>query len=267
VLRVAFSFMVTLSPATMVTCADAAKRLVKGKRRWQVRSAGKGSKTDRWHAWAWIGTASPRHHLLIRRPLTTCAVTAAQLRNRTDTQAPPPKRPDQPPAARSRADPTHRSRGKTPTRRHTPPRARRARRALAQLAPPSPVKEARARGYQYLAIRPVARNVAAVRRFHAAGFRTLGGTSTSRWTWPHGDMSGCPEPACTVSTSTTERYEAPEAMDRAARGGGVPPDRPAGRRGGDGSRSRPRPRRSEPNASTLLHGNVLPCWMFSKLVT
>ena len=37
------------------------------------------------------------------------------------------------------------------------------------------VDEARARGYQYLAIRPVARNVAAVRRFHAAGFRTLGG--------------------------------------------------------------------------------------------
>jgi GNAT superfamily N-acetyltransferase len=35
--------------------------------------------------------------------------------------------------------------------------------------------EARARRYEYLAIRPVARNVAAVRRFHAAGFRTLGG--------------------------------------------------------------------------------------------
>jgi GNAT superfamily N-acetyltransferase len=37
------------------------------------------------------------------------------------------------------------------------------------------VEEARARGYEYLAIRPEARNVAAVRRFHAAGFRTLGG--------------------------------------------------------------------------------------------
>jgi GNAT superfamily N-acetyltransferase len=37
------------------------------------------------------------------------------------------------------------------------------------------VEEARARGYEYLAIRPVARNVADVRRFHAAGFRTLGG--------------------------------------------------------------------------------------------
>ena len=37
------------------------------------------------------------------------------------------------------------------------------------------VEEARARGYEYLAIRPVARNIAAVRRFHAAGFRALGG--------------------------------------------------------------------------------------------
>jgi GNAT superfamily N-acetyltransferase len=37
------------------------------------------------------------------------------------------------------------------------------------------VEEARAHGYEYLAVRPVARNVAAVRRFHAAGFRALGG--------------------------------------------------------------------------------------------
>jgi GNAT superfamily N-acetyltransferase len=35
--------------------------------------------------------------------------------------------------------------------------------------------EARARDYEYLAIRPVARNVAAIRRFHAAGFQALGG--------------------------------------------------------------------------------------------
>ena len=37
------------------------------------------------------------------------------------------------------------------------------------------VEEARAHGHEYLAIRPVARNVTAIRRFHAAGFRTLGG--------------------------------------------------------------------------------------------
>ena len=37
------------------------------------------------------------------------------------------------------------------------------------------VEEALARGHEYLAIRPVARNIAAIQRFHAAGFRTLGG--------------------------------------------------------------------------------------------
>jgi GNAT superfamily N-acetyltransferase len=37
------------------------------------------------------------------------------------------------------------------------------------------VTEAVARGYEYLAIRPVARNVSAVQRFYDAGFRTLGG--------------------------------------------------------------------------------------------
>lgn len=35
--------------------------------------------------------------------------------------------------------------------------------------------EALGRGYEYLAIRPVARNVSAIQRFHDAGFRTLGG--------------------------------------------------------------------------------------------
>jgi GNAT superfamily N-acetyltransferase len=37
------------------------------------------------------------------------------------------------------------------------------------------VAEAAGRGYQYLAIRPVARNVTAIRRFYEAGFQTLGG--------------------------------------------------------------------------------------------
>jgi GNAT superfamily N-acetyltransferase len=37
------------------------------------------------------------------------------------------------------------------------------------------VEEASARGHAYLAVRPVARNVSAVRAFHAAGFHTLGG--------------------------------------------------------------------------------------------
>ncbi len=165
VLRVASSFMITLA-GTRTTCADAVKMLLKDKdRRWEVRSAGQGSKGGRWYAWAWIATSAPRHSLLIRRHLRTgelafhycfvpegqlaskvqliraaglrwpveegfefgkdyfgldqcqarlytairrhlvlvmaalaiCAVTAAQLRDRTDTQAPPPARPDEPP--------------------------------------------------------------------------------------------------------------------------------------------------------------------------
>ena len=167
VLRVPSNFMLTLAAGTKLTCAQAVKALLKHPRRWEVRSAGGGSKGERWYAWAWLATASPRHHLLIRRHLKTgelafhycwvpggqlltktrliraaglrwpieedfefgkdcfgldqCqarlytaiarhavlvmaalasyAVTAALLRDRTDTQAPPPVRADQPPPA------------------------------------------------------------------------------------------------------------------------------------------------------------------------
>jgi SRSO17 transposase len=167
VLRVASSFLFTLAPGTRMTCADAVKKLLKGNRGWEVRSAGSGSKGERWYSWAWLGTASARHSLLVRRHLKTgelafhycfvpegqpeskarliraaglrwpveesfelakgcfgldqcqarlytavlrhlvlvmaalavCAVTAAQLRERTDSQAPPPAGPtDRPPA-------------------------------------------------------------------------------------------------------------------------------------------------------------------------
>jgi SRSO17 transposase len=165
VLRVPSSFHLTLRAGTTLTCAGAVTRLLNGTRRWEVRSAGAGSKGDRWYAWALAATASPRHYLLIRRHLGTgelafhycyvpegqpvtmtrlvraaglrwpveedfefgkdcfgldqsqvrlydaiarhtvlvmavlaiCAVTAAVLHDRTDTQAPPPVRPDQPP--------------------------------------------------------------------------------------------------------------------------------------------------------------------------
>ena len=165
VLRVPSNFMITLAAGTKMTCAEAVKALLKHKRRWEIRSAGHGSKGERWYAWAWLATASQRHHLLIRRHLKTgelafhycyvpegqvltktrliraaglrwpveedfefgkdcfglgqcqarlytailrhlvlvmaalaiCAVTTALLRDRTDTQAPPPVRPDQPP--------------------------------------------------------------------------------------------------------------------------------------------------------------------------
>jgi len=167
VLRVPCSFRLTLAAGVTLTCADAATRLLKDNRRWEVRSAGTGSKGQRWYAWALAATASPRHLLLIRRHLKTgelafhycytpggqpatmtrliraaglrwpveedfefgkdcfgldqsqvrlyeaisrhtvlvmaalaiCAVTAAFLRDRTDTQAPAPIRPGQPPPA------------------------------------------------------------------------------------------------------------------------------------------------------------------------
>ena len=73
VLRVASSFMLALAAETRMTCVDAVRKLLgdRDRRRWEVRSAGEGPKGDRWYAWAWIGTASPRHHLLVRRHLQT----------------------------------------------------------------------------------------------------------------------------------------------------------------------------------------------------
>ena len=70
-LRVASSFMITVAAGTRLTCAQAVKRLLKDKRRWEVRSAGQGSKGQRWYARAWIATTSPRHCLLVRRHLKT----------------------------------------------------------------------------------------------------------------------------------------------------------------------------------------------------
>ena len=59
-----------LEQAFAELCADAASVLA-GTRCGEVRSAGHGSKGQRWYAWAWIATASARHHLLIRRHLRT----------------------------------------------------------------------------------------------------------------------------------------------------------------------------------------------------
>jgi SRSO17 transposase len=70
VLRVPSSFRMTLAAGIAVTCAEAVRRL--GRRlRWEIRSAGNGSKGQRWYAWAQIATASARHCLLIRRHLRT----------------------------------------------------------------------------------------------------------------------------------------------------------------------------------------------------
>jgi SRSO17 transposase len=167
VLRVAKNFRIMLPSGMALTCEQAVKTLLKRKRQWEIRSAGKGSKGGRWYAWAWIATNSARHYLLIRKHLRTnelafhccyvpegqqltkarliraaglrwpveegfefgkdcfgldqsqvrlytaiarhtvlvcaalavCAVTAALLRDRTDSQASEPRHPDQPPPA------------------------------------------------------------------------------------------------------------------------------------------------------------------------
>src|ERR1039458_3185773 len=90
VLRVPPDFMITLAVGTTLTCAEAVKALLKHQRRWEVRSAGSGAKGERWYAWAWLATASPRHHLLIRRHLKTgelafhyCYVPEGQLCTKT----------------------------------------------------------------------------------------------------------------------------------------------------------------------------------------
>jgi SRSO17 transposase len=69
VLRVPSSFRLSLPGGLTLTCKQAAARLAR--RGWEIRSAGTGSKGHRWYAWAWLATASARHHLLIRRHLTT----------------------------------------------------------------------------------------------------------------------------------------------------------------------------------------------------
>jgi hypothetical protein len=69
VLRVSSTFGLTLARGATMTCAQAVTRLLASARRWEVRSAGHGSKGQRWYAWALLAAASPRHHLLIRRHL------------------------------------------------------------------------------------------------------------------------------------------------------------------------------------------------------
>jgi SRSO17 transposase len=71
VLRVPSTFKVTLARGVTATCARAVAMLLTDDRRWEVRSAGQGSKGQRWYAWAHVQTASPRHSLLIRRHLRT----------------------------------------------------------------------------------------------------------------------------------------------------------------------------------------------------
>jgi SRSO17 transposase len=71
VLRVPSNFHLTVARGVKLSCKQAATRLLTGDRRWEVRSAGKGSKGARWYAWAWLATISTRHYLLIRRHRVT----------------------------------------------------------------------------------------------------------------------------------------------------------------------------------------------------
>nr|WP_309226387.1 IS701 family transposase [Micromonospora solifontis] len=70
VLRVACTFMIESGARVRLTCQQAVQQLV-GRDQWEVRSAGTGSKGQRWYAWAQIATASPHHVLLVRRHLGT----------------------------------------------------------------------------------------------------------------------------------------------------------------------------------------------------
>jgi len=67
-LAVPCSFRITLASGTRLR-ADATLKILT-RRAWQIASAGPGSKGERRYAWAWIGTRSRRHFLLIRRSLS-----------------------------------------------------------------------------------------------------------------------------------------------------------------------------------------------------
>ena len=70
-LRVPSTFRLTLAAGVSLTCTRAVTCLLKDTRRWEIRSAGTGSRGQRRYAWVWLATASPRHHLLVRRHLST----------------------------------------------------------------------------------------------------------------------------------------------------------------------------------------------------
>src|SRR5260370_1045991 len=109
VLRVRSTFHLVLAGGgEAVTCAQAARALGKNTRRWEIRSARAGSKGQRWYAWAWLDTASPAHHLLIRRHLKTGAPARPAGQSRPDR----PRRAlgelaTPPPGARTLVPPAH----------------------------------------------------------------------------------------------------------------------------------------------------------------
>lgn len=66
-LGVPCSYRIRLASGILLRADDALKLLTPVA--WQLRSCGPGSKGDRRAAWAWIGTDSPHHFLVVRRSL------------------------------------------------------------------------------------------------------------------------------------------------------------------------------------------------------
>jgi len=69
VLRVRKNFYLTFQDGSTLACEDAVKKMIR-RENWEVRSAGGGSKGERWYAWAWI-KVDERHCLLVRRHLNS----------------------------------------------------------------------------------------------------------------------------------------------------------------------------------------------------
>jgi SRSO17 transposase len=68
VLAIAKSTRISFTRAGTARADTALKMLIAAD--WVIESCGAGSKGERRYAWAWIATADPRRHLLIRRSLT-----------------------------------------------------------------------------------------------------------------------------------------------------------------------------------------------------
>jgi SRSO17 transposase len=67
VLAISKSTPIAFTRASTARADTALKMLIAAD--WAIESCGAGSKGERRYAWAWIGTADPRRHLLIRRSL------------------------------------------------------------------------------------------------------------------------------------------------------------------------------------------------------
>jgi SRSO17 transposase len=77
VLAISASTRIAVSPVLTARADNVLKALIASD--WIIDSCGAGSKGERRYAWAWVGTTSPRHHLLIRRSLVPNAKGVREL--------------------------------------------------------------------------------------------------------------------------------------------------------------------------------------------